>query len=36
VDAINFFDPSAEYIGARDHMMHTVYSFMQPQRLLDM
>ena len=30
------FKPSLEYLAARDHMMHVVYNFLQPTRLLDM
>lgn len=30
------FSPSLEYLAARDHMMHVVYGFLQPTRLLDM
>jgi len=36
VDAINLFSPSLQYLAARDHMMHVVYNFLQPTRLLDM
>ena len=36
VAARNLFRPSLEYLAARDHMMHVVYSFLQPTRLLDM
>lgn len=36
VAARNLFNPSLEYLAARDHMMHVVYNFLQPSRLLDM
>lgn len=35
VAAVNMFNPSAEVIAARDHIMHVVYSFLQPSRVLD-
>ena len=35
VSARNMFDPSLEVIAARDHIMHVVYSFLQPSRVWD-
>lgn len=35
VSAKNTFDASLEVIAARDHIMHVVYSFLQPQRIWD-
>lgn len=35
VAAVNMFNPPAEIVAARDHIMHVVYSFLQPSRILD-
>ncbi|KAK3102808.1 hypothetical protein FSP39_014068 [Pinctada imbricata] len=35
VAALNMFSPPPEVIAARDHIMHVVYSFLQPSRVLD-
>ena len=35
VAARNMFNPPMEILAARDHMMHVVYSFIQPSRLLE-
>ncbi|KAL3852031.1 hypothetical protein ACJMK2_015742 [Sinanodonta woodiana] len=35
VAATNMFNPPAEVIAARDHIMHVVYSFLQPSRVWD-
>ncbi|XP_052213909.1 leucine-rich repeat and guanylate kinase domain-containing protein-like [Dreissena polymorpha] len=35
VAAVNMFNPPPEVIAARDHIMHVVYSFLQPSRVLD-
>ena len=35
VASINMFNPSPEVIAARDHIMHVVYSFLQPSRVWD-
>lgn len=35
VSAKNMFDTSLEVIAARDHIMHVVYSFLQPSRVWD-
>ena len=35
VSAINMFNPPLEVIAARDHIMHVVYSFLQPSKILD-
>ncbi|KAJ8245319.1 hypothetical protein GJAV_G00269510 [Gymnothorax javanicus] len=35
VSAVNKYDPPAEVIAARDHMMHTVYQLRQPQVIFD-
>ena len=35
VAAINMFNPPLEVIAARDHVMHVVYSFLQPSKILD-
>ena len=32
---MNMFNPPAEIVAARDHIMHVVYSFLQPSRILD-
>ncbi|XP_005112686.1 leucine-rich repeat and guanylate kinase domain-containing protein [Aplysia californica] len=35
VAAINMFDPPREVVASRDHIMHVVYSFLQPSRVWD-
>ncbi|GFR95894.1 leucine-rich repeat and guanylate kinase domain-containing protein [Elysia marginata] len=35
VAAVNMFDPPMEVVAARDHIMHVVYSFLQPSRVWD-
>lgn len=35
VSATNLFDPPMEVVAQRDHVMHTVYSFLQPKRVLE-
>ena len=35
VSATNMFNPPLEVIAARDHVMHVVYNFLQPCRILD-
>ncbi|XP_013087335.2 leucine-rich repeat and guanylate kinase domain-containing protein-like [Biomphalaria glabrata] len=35
VSAVNMFDPPMDVVAARDHIMHVVYSFLQPARIWD-
>uniref|UniRef100_UPI00254139FF leucine-rich repeat and guanylate kinase domain-containing protein n=1 Tax=Euleptes europaea TaxID=460621 RepID=UPI00254139FF len=35
VAAVNKYDPPPEVVAAQDHMTHTLYSMMQPQRIYD-
>ena len=35
VAAGNMFSPQMEVVAARDHVMHVVYSFLQPSHLND-
>ncbi|KAH9490636.1 hypothetical protein Btru_052202 [Bulinus truncatus] len=35
VSAVNMFDPPVDVVAARDHIMHTVYTFIQPARVWD-
>ena len=35
VAAVNMFDPPKEVVASRDHIMHVVYSFLQPSRVWD-
>ncbi|KAL4227150.1 hypothetical protein ACF0H5_015123 [Mactra antiquata] len=35
VSSVNMFNPPPEVIAARDHIMHVVYSFLQPSRVWD-
>ncbi|CAL1526962.1 unnamed protein product [Lymnaea stagnalis] len=35
VAAVNMFDPPLDVVAARDHIMHVVYSFLQPSRVWD-
>ncbi|XP_060555244.1 leucine-rich repeat and guanylate kinase domain-containing protein-like isoform X1 [Ruditapes philippinarum] len=35
VASVNMFNPPPEVIAARDHIMHVVYSFLQPSRVWD-
>ncbi|XP_074644110.1 leucine-rich repeat and guanylate kinase domain-containing protein-like isoform X2 [Tubulanus polymorphus] len=35
VAAVNMFSPPMEVVAARDHIMHVVYSFLQPSKVLE-